>query len=66
MGRVTEVAAFLRRDPAHISMMLLRLSARAGQKLKDCKRIVKSVRPDPATLQPLFSSLSNRSTESSG
>lgn len=26
--RVTEVAAFLRRDPAHISMMLLRLSAR--------------------------------------
>ena len=26
--RVTEVAAFLWRDPAHISMMLLRLSAR--------------------------------------
>ncbi len=26
--RVTEVAAFLRRDPAHISMMLVRLSAR--------------------------------------
>ena len=37
MDRVTEVAAFLRRDPAHISMMLVRLSARELDRDEDCR-----------------------------